>query len=347
MEQGVKGPEREEMRAGDGGEEALAERLEKKRVQGAGGSEADPETALQCRRDGPAGVGPRGVVAGIGEERGEGGLGALEGEGHAVAGEGWDEAEGVAKAENIGLGRERGVVEGGDGAAGVGVGCGGRDASGKRGEAGGGEVGGQERGAGCGEGAAAEEPADVDGAGFGGGEADVGLVAEVEFEVAGEREAVDVEFETEPRGVAAGAAGGKDAAGGGREVGSADVGAEIAAGGGERSGEAGVEGVAAEAEGGRGENLNADEFFVVKPSDVAVVEGVGEKRREAEAGDGGGGEAGDEIAADAVARIAAGFEKGDGDAGTAEGEAEGEAGEATADDLDGAGRGHARRSATR
>ncbi len=199
MKEGVKWAEREQMRAGEGGEEALAAGAEQKRMKGAGDGEADPETALECRRDGVAGVGPGGVAMGVGKERIEGGFGALEGKRHAVTGERRDQAVSVAEADYVGLGRKSGVVEGGDGAAGVGVGAGGVESGGEGGQAGGGEVGGEERRAGSGEGTAEEEAADVDGAGFGGGEADVGVVAEVEFEIAREREAVNVEFQAEPR----------------------------------------------------------------------------------------------------------------------------------------------------
>jgi hypothetical protein len=82
--------------------------------------------------------------------------------------------------------------------------------------------------------------------------------------------------------------------------------------------------------------LDADEVLAVEPGDLAVAKRIGEKWDEAEARDRGGGEAGDKIAADAVARVAAGFDESDGDAGAAKSEAEREAGEAAADDLDGA-----------
>ena len=89
--------------------------------------------------------------------------------------------------------------------------------------------------------------------------------------------------------------------------------------------------------------MEADEVLAVKPSDLAVLECVGEKRGEAEAGDGGGGEPRHKIAADAVAGVVAGFDEGDGDAGAAKGEGERKAGEAAANNLNRTWRIHAQK----
>ncbi len=348
VQQSVERAQREETAAGERGEAALVPGLEKKRMHGAGGGEARAKPAAESVVRGAARGGPIGLAARIGEERIEGGLGALKRERHAVAGEGRDEA--VRVAEGNGVGRRRslrsGKTERGDGAERSGIGFDGGETRGERGQTGGFEVGEEQGEVRAGEPALAEEAAEVDLAAFDGGETDVGLVAEVEFEIAGERETARVDFQADPSRVAPTATVGEDAAGLRGEIGRAGVGAEFAAGGDEGGGEAGVEGVAAEAEGGRGEALKADRSFAVKPRDLVMVKRVGEKRREAEAREGGGGEAGDEFAADAVAWIAAGLEENDGDVFPAEGETEREPREAAANNLNGPGGVHARRVAT-
>lgn len=97
---------------------------------------------------------------------------------------------------------------------------------------------------------------------------------------------------------------------------------------------------------GGGEDLEAREFFAKEPRDFARGHRVGEKRIEAEAFAGALGQTGDELAADAMTRIAAGFEQRDVDTGTAQGKSERKAGEAAADDFDGTVRRHERRIAT-
>ena len=92
--------------------------------------------------------------------------------------------------------------------------------------------------------------------------------------------------------------------------------------------------MAAEGVGGLGEGLVTEGFLAQKPSDLAVETGVGEEGREVEAVDGGRGKAGDEFAADAVARVGAGFHEGNGNVFAAQGESERKTGEAAADDFD-------------
>lgn len=84
-----------------------------------------------------------------------------------------------------------------------------------------------------------------------------------------------------------------------------------------------------------------------KPRYLVVVDRVGKKFVQPELGAGGGVEGGDEFAADSVARVGAGFVEGHWHACAAQGKTEGEAGEAAADDFDGARGFHARRRATR
>jgi hypothetical protein len=159
----------------------------------------------------------------------------------------------------------------------------------------------------------------------------------MKFEVAGQRKAMDVELETEPRRFAAGAAVGEHAARLRRYVGGAGLGSQIAAGRDKGVGEPGVEGVTAEAEGGRGELLDADESRAVIPCDLAMGTGVGEHQRKLKTVDRGRRKAGDKVAADAMARVTAGVEKRDGHFRPAESEAEGQSGEATPDNLNGPG----------
>lgn len=78
-----------------------------------------------------------------------------------------------------------------------------------------------------------------------------------------------------------------------------------------------------------------------------VEGGADEKRIELESIAGVRGESGDELAADAVAWVVAGFEECNVDADAAEREAERETGEAAADDFDGAEGSHERRTATK
>jgi hypothetical protein len=96
---GVEGAEREESRPVEEGEAALMRRAEEKRMQGAGGGEAQAEAAVEGGGDRPAGVGPGRIAAHVGEERIEGEFGTLEGHGHAVAGERRDHRAGVAEAD--------------------------------------------------------------------------------------------------------------------------------------------------------------------------------------------------------------------------------------------------------
>ena len=84
-----------------------------------------------------------------------------------------------------------------------------------------------------------------------------------------------------------------------------------------------------------------------EPGDFAVVERIGQERREAEARDRGRREPGDKFAANAVARIVAGFEDRDRHTGSAQREAEGKSGQAAADNFDGTSGRHGRRTATR
>ena len=116
------------------------------------------------------------------------------------------------------------------------------------------EIAEQEIGAFRKEDAAAEKSADVHRAVFDAGEADVGVVTEVEFEVARERNVAGMDFQAEPRRTAATSAGCEhpagDGAGGGVSFGEAGVGEQNSASGGKRRGEAMVERVTAEAEGG-------------------------------------------------------------------------------------------------
>lgn len=93
--------------------------------------------------------------------------------------------------------------------------------------------------------------------------------------------------------------------------------------------------------------MDTRERGAVEPGDVVVEGGVGEKRIELEAGTGARRETGDEFAADAMARVVAGFEDRDVGAGATEGEAEAEAGEAAADDFDRTCGHHGRRRARR
>lgn len=250
VEGGVERAEREEAGAVEEGEAALVRRAEEERMQRAGGGEAEAETAAEGGVDGAAGVGPRGFAAHVGEDGIEGEFGALEGHGHAVAGERRDHRGGVAEADFVGERDVRIEIDGGDGAERSGVEAGAGEAVGEGGEMGGFEVGEEESGAVGAEGATLEEAAEVDAAVFDAGEADVGVGAEMDFEVAGEREVERVEFEAEPAGGGAAAAGGEDAAGGVGGVGAARVGLEDSAGGSEGVGEAVIERVAAEAEGG-------------------------------------------------------------------------------------------------
>lgn len=199
------------------------------------------------------------------------------------------------------------------------------------------EVGEQKRGARGSERASAEKAADVDAIIFDASEAHVGVIAEVDLEVAGERKMVRVDFESDPRGGSATAAGGEDASGSIGEGRGASVRLKSTAGGDEGVGETMIERVTAEAEGGRREFLDTRKAGTREPGDVVVERGVGEERIELEAVAGVRGESGDEFAADAVARVMAGFENRDVDAGATEGEAEAETGEAAADDFDGAG----------
>ena len=104
--------------------------------------------------------------------------------------------------------------------------------------------------------------------------------------------------------------------------------------------------MAAEAERGRGQSLAEHALFTIKPGDLAMRERIGERRADPEPRDGGGRQAGDELAAHAMARIIARLEKADGNVVPPQCEPEGEPGEAAAHDFDGAGRAHDRRSAT-
>ena len=324
MQQRIEWAEREQTGAGERAEPALAARLEEKRMERAGGGEAKAEAMLEGAADGVARGGPVGLAASVVDERIERGLGALKCERHAVAGERRDQAVSVAegnRAGNRGVGGS-GKTQRGDGAEGSGVGFRLLEPIGERGEAAGPKIRGQEGVAGGVEAALTEEAAEVDLVVFDRGEADVAIFAEVNFEIAGEAKTACVDFQTDPSGVAAASAGGEDAAGRRREIGGAGRGAEIAAGSDEGLGEAGVEGVTAESEGGGRELLDAREFFVVEPRDLAMAQRVAEKGLEAEPGDRGGVEAGDEFAADAVARIAAGFEQCDGNSLATECEAQ-------------------------
>lgn len=104
-------------------------------------------------------------------------------------------------------------------------------------------------GAGGTERAAAEEAADVDLVIFDASEADVGLVAEVDLQVASERKVLRVDFEPDPRGGGATAAGGEDTSGSVGESNGACASMKSTSGRGEGGGETMVERVAAEAEG--------------------------------------------------------------------------------------------------
>ena len=138
----------------------------------------------------------------------------------------------------------------GDGAKRGGFECARGQTRGEDGEACGLKIAEEEMGALRAEFAAPKQSAHVNRAVFDRGEADVGEVAEVEFEIAGEGEAAGVNFQAEPGGLAATPAGGPDAAGVGGGVGDAGAGAQVAARGDEGLGQAVVERVTAEAEGG-------------------------------------------------------------------------------------------------
>ena len=67
---------------------------------------------------------------------------------------------------------------------------------------------------------------------------------------------------------------------------------------------------------------------------TSMVQGVGEQRRQAETLDGRGRKSRDEFAADAMPRVAAGFEDRDRHAGPAQGETKRQPRESAADDFD-------------
>jgi hypothetical protein len=95
-----------------------------------------------------------------------------------------------------------------------------------------------------------------------------------------------------------------------------------------------VEEVAGNCEGGLGEQVVAEVIVSGKPRDAAVVLRVGERIGDAEGFKGFRRDTGDELAADAVARIAARLVERDGDAVFPESNGEGKAGESASGDGD-------------
>ncbi len=344
---GVKRAEREQARAVEELETALVRGTEKKRVECASGCETEAEATLQGEVNFATSVRPGRRAPRICEERIEGKFRALKGHGHAVARERCDHGAGVAEAD-VGGARNGAVeIDGGDGAEGIRLKLGVGDTFGERGEPSGVEVSEEECGAGGAEGATEEEAADVDAIVFDARESDVGVIAEMHFEIARERKIAGVDFKADPLSRGATAAGGENAAWGVGERGETCASAKLAAGGDKRVGESVIEGVAAQPEGGRREFLDTRKRGASEPGDIVVERGIGEKRIELEAVARLRRETGDEFAADAVARVVAGFENGDVDSGATEREAEAETREPAADDFDGTEGSHERRMATR
>lgn len=112
------------------------------------------------------------------------------------------------------------------------------------------EIGEEKCGTGGAERAPAEKTADVDPIVFDAGESDVAVIAEMNLEIAREREIVRVEFEADPRSGGTAAAGGENAAGSVGGSGNACAGNQFSAGGNKGVGQAVIERVAAQPEGG-------------------------------------------------------------------------------------------------
>ena len=93
--------------------------------------------------------------------------------------------------------------------------------------------------------------------------------------------------------------------------------------------------MSAQPERGRGELLEARRLTVDEPCDLAMRQSVVEQRSELQARDCRGGEAGDEFAAHAMPRVAAGLVDRDRHALALECEPQRESRESAADDFDG------------
>lgn len=192
----VEGAERQEMGVVKDAQQALAARLQEEGMDRGGGKESHAKFLLEQTGNRAARRGPVSRLVGVGEERIEGELGALKCHRHAVAGERRDHRARIAECDAIGCRcRHRAIkTDSGDRAERSGVERGIGETLREGGEAGGGEIAEEEIRAFGAKFAPAEEAAEVDLSAFDAGEADVGLVTEVEFEIVDERQVARVDF---------------------------------------------------------------------------------------------------------------------------------------------------------
>lgn len=196
MKSRVEGAQRQEVGLAEEAEEALALRLQEEGMNCGSDGEADAKTPTQGIRDLMAGVGPSGRAASVGEERIERSLGTLKRHRHTVAGKRRNHRVSITERDSVGDWRRWAAVERhrGNGAERVGNKVGPGEAAGEGSESGGGEVAEEQIGAFRAEFPTAKEPADIDLVGTEAGETDVGVIAEVEFEVGCKGEVTRVDF---------------------------------------------------------------------------------------------------------------------------------------------------------
>jgi hypothetical protein len=136
------------------------------------------------------------------------------------------------------------------------------------------------------------------------GESHVGLIAQMNLEVAATRQVADMYLETDPRRWPGSPPSGENPAGGSGFGGNPGVNAKVAPGFNEGLSQARVEPVPADPKRGDGQALILHRLVAVVPDHLAVAQCIRENRRKTKAFYGDPIQTGDELATNPVARIA-------------------------------------------